>query len=194
MSALIIISAPSGSGKSTFIERILKDFDEVLDLITVTTRSPREGESQGQPYYFMTDEDFKAHVLKDHFVEWAQVHEHFYGTPHNELARIWGLKKVPIADLDIQGAFAIKKEYPEALLVFLEPPSIEVLKERLLARGGKLPSDFDVRMKSAAKEMAVKDQFDLVIKNDDFERAYAEFIVHFKKYLLAQLDQSSEPA
>ncbi|MGH1469072.1 MAG: guanylate kinase [Bdellovibrionales bacterium] len=185
MGKMIIVVAPSGAGKSTFIDEILK-YPELLikDTITYTTRGMRDGESEGEPYFFLKEEDFKSKMEDNFFVEWAKVHSSFYGTSHRQIREFWQAGFSVIMDVDIQGAETFKNKFPEALVVFIQPPSLETLKSRLLKRGdGKLPPDYEVRMESAKKEMAWAKNADEIVINDDFSQAFQEFRKKVELYL-----------
>jgi len=185
MSKMIIVVAPSGAGKSTFIDEILKCRDlPIKDLITYTTREMRAGESQGDPYFFISEEEFLKRKNRDFFVEWAKVHSSYYGSSNEQIRSFWQTGHAVIMDVDIQGADTFKKKFPEALIVFIQPPSIETLKDRLLKRGdGKLPPDYEIRMESAKREMAWAKNADEVIINDIFKEAFAIFRKKVELYL-----------
>lgn len=185
MGKMVIVVAPSGAGKSTFIDEVLKKPKLGLkDTITYTTRLMREGESEGQPYHFISEEDFEKKIESGFFVEWAKVHSSYYGTSLEQIIEYWAQGFSVIMDVDIQGAETFKRKFPEALTVFIEPPDLEVLKERLLKRGGgQLPPDFDLRMESAQKELKWSKNADEIIVNDDFERAFDEFLNKVESYL-----------
>lgn len=171
--AMIILIGPSAVGKSSFLERALSEDLGLCDIITYTSRSMRPGESEGAPYHFVTREKFEDLKAKDFFVEWALVHGNFYGTPKDQISDAWKRGEVVIMDIDVQGALAVKKIYPQAVTIFLLPPSVDALRKRLINRG---PSgDLELRLKNAQAEMAFKDQFDYRVINDDFEKAYTEF-------------------
>jgi guanylate kinase len=180
---LIILAAPSGAGKNTFIDRALNDFPMLRDVTTFTTREKRKGEVEGNPYHFLTEMDFKRLINQDFFVEWAKVHVYYYGTPWDELKWNWARNRAVIMDLDVQGAQTFREKFPNCLTVFIKPPGLDVLKERILRREGVLPKDIDIRMKSAEAEMARAHEFDVVIVNDDFEVAYYEFKSVLGNYL-----------
>ena len=185
MSKMIIVVAPSGAGKSTLIDEIL-EFRElpISDLITYTTREMRPGESEGCPYFFISEEDFLKRKDKDFFVEWAKVHSSYYGSSNEQIRSHWQAGHAVIMDVDIQGAETFKNKFPEALIVFIQPPSIEALKDRLLKRGGgKLPPDFEIRMQSAKIEMDWAENADEVIVNDNFKEAFAIFRKKVELYL-----------
>lgn len=185
MGKMIIVVAPSGAGKSTFIDEILK-YPEltIKDTITYTTREMRDGESEGNPYFFLSEPDFKAKMEQNFFVEWAKVHSSFYGTSNEQIRAFWQSGHAVIMDVDIQGAETFKSKFPEALVVFIQPPSIEALKDRLLKRGeGKLPPDYELRMESAKREMAWAVHADEIVINDDFSEAFALFRKKVELYL-----------
>jgi len=185
MEKMIIVVAPSGAGKSTFIDEILESKDlPIRDLITYTTREMREGESEGHPYFFLNHDDFVSRKKDGFFVEWAKVHSSYYGSSYEQIRSHWQEGHAVIMDVDIQGAETFKNKFPEAFIVFIQPPSIEVLKDRLLKRGdGKLPPDYELRMESAKKEMAWAKNADEVIVNDDFKEAFAIFRKKVELYL-----------
>ncbi len=185
MEKMIIVVAPSGAGKSTFIDEILKYPNLLIkDTITYTTRRMREGEFEGKPYFFLKEEDFKKKIKDNFFIEWAKVHSSFYGTSYKQICEFWQSGYSVIMDVDIQGAKTFKNKFPKALVIFIQPPNLEVLKERLLKRGyGKLPLDYELRMESAKKEMAWAQNADEVIMNNDFLTAFKEFRKKVEFYL-----------
>jgi len=172
---MIIISAPSGAGKSSFITRLLKDFPVLKDTITYTTRSMRTGESDGDPYYFVTRERFNELIEQGFFVEWARVHDNLYGTPLHQIDDALREGRVSIMDVDVKGAATFKKKYPDAVSIFILPPSVEELKRRILGRDKKIPEDLEIRLINAQMEMSLASGFDIQLINDDFEESYAKF-------------------
>lgn len=172
---MIIISAPSGAGKSSFIDRILKDFPILKDTITYTTRTMRTGESDGNPYFFVTKEKFQALINEGFFVEWARVHDNIYGTPLHQIEDAIKEGRVSIMDVDVKGAATFKRKYPDAVSIFILPPSIEELKRRILGRDKKPPEDMEIRMINAQMEMTQASSFDHQLVNDVFEDSYAAF-------------------
>ncbi|MCB0371179.1 MAG: guanylate kinase [Bdellovibrionales bacterium] len=172
---LIIVAAPSGAGKSSFIEKICKEITILVDTITYTTRAMRLGESQGHPYYFVSESEFKNKIEDNFFVEWAMVHNRFYGTPMNQLEDAWKNDRCIIMDVDIQGARTFKEKFPQSKSIFILPPSIDELRKRIIKRDGKVPQDIEIRMENAKNEMKEAHQFDFRLVNDDFETSYAEF-------------------
>jgi guanylate kinase len=172
---MIIISAPSGAGKSSFIERILKDFPVLKDTVTYTTRAMRTGESDGNPYFFVSKERFKELIDEGYFVEWARVHDNIYGTPLHQIEDAIKEGRVSIMDVDVKGAATFKKKYPDAASIFILPPSIEELKRRILGRDKKPPEDLDIRLINAQMEMSLASGFDYQLINDKFDESYAKF-------------------
>lgn len=173
---MIIVAAPSGAGKSSFVERACREDSRLFDTVTYTTRTMRSGESQGHPYHFVTKEKFQELVEQNFFVEWAQVHTNFYGTPLHQIEDAWKDGKCVIMDVDVQGAATFKRQYPEdAKSIFILPPSIDELRRRISKRDAQLPADLEVRLKNAEMEMAQASDFDFQLVNDDFESSYAQF-------------------
>ncbi|MBY0384979.1 guanylate kinase [bacterium] len=172
---MIILSAPSGAGKSSFIERVLKEFPQIKDTVTYTTRSMRSGESDGNPYYFVSKERFRQLIDEGFFVEYAQVHENFYGTPLHQIEDAKREGKVLIMDVDVKGAATFKKKFPSAVSIFILPPSMEELKKRIMGRDKKLPEDLEIRLINAQMEVSLAHTFDFRVTNDHFEESYAQF-------------------
>lgn len=172
---MIIISAPSGAGKSSFIERALEDFSILKDTITYTTRQMRTGESEGDPYHFVSREQFERSIEEGFFVEWAQVHDSLYGTPLHQIDEAFSEGRVVIMDVDVKGAATFREKYPEAVTIFILPPSIEELKRRILGRDNKVPANLELRLENARKELKEANLFDYQVINDDFEASYQEF-------------------
>lgn len=172
---MIILSAPSGAGKSSFLNRVLQEYPRLLDTVTYTTRSMRTGESDGNPYFFVTREKFLQLVEEGFFVEWAQVHDNMYGTPLHQIEDAFKENRVVIMDVDVKGAATFKKKFPDAVSIFILPPSIDELRRRILKRDSKVPEDLELRLINAQMEMSVAYTFDYRIVNDDFEESYSRF-------------------
>lgn len=174
---VLIFSAPSGSGKSTIVNHILGIYkDEMEFSISATSRAPRGTEQNGKEYYFVTPEEFRRLIAEDSFVEYEEVYEdHFYGTLKSEVERIWAAGHVIIFDVDVKGGVNLKKYFGDkALSIFVQAPSVEVLKERLVGRGTDSPEAIEERVAKAAEEMTYAPQFDYVLVNDDLKTAFAE--------------------
>lgn len=169
---MVILIGPSGVGKSSFLDQALRDFPKLCDTITYTTRAMRLGESEGCPYHFVSREKFEQLLKGDFFIEHAEVHGNMYGTPYSQLEAAWKRDEVIVMDVDVQGAFTFKAKFPTAMTVFILPPSVDALRQRLLKREGKAPADLNLRLQNAEKEIALAHQFDHRIINDDFDEAY----------------------
>lgn len=182
----ILLIGPTAVGKSTLLDRALEEFPRLIDIITYTTRAKRKGESEGHPYHFVTETQFKKLIEENFFVEWANVHGKMYGTPRDQVQRAWEQNRVVIIDIDVQGAKRFRSEYPGIRTVFIMPPSIDALRLRFRKRGVTNEVDLQTRLESAEREMAQAKDFDQVLVNDDFEVAYAEFRKIIEKLLKNQ--------
>lgn len=176
MEKLLIFTAPSGAGKTTIVRHLLSHFDQLAFSISATTRQPRPGEVDGKDYYFISPERFKQLIAEGAFVEWEQVYAHqYYGTLKREVERLWQAQKHIIFDIDVKGAINIKKAYPNnSLAVFICPPSEEVLIERLKQRRTEDQRSLEKRIKKIKQELGYQDQFDVVLVNDELEKALRE--------------------
>ena len=173
---VIIFSAPSGSGKSTIIGHLLKRVPGLEFSISATSRKPRQGEQDGKDYYFLTEEDFKQRVSEDKFVEWVEVYQGTcYGTLKSEIERIWNKGNTVIFDVDVLGGVSLKKIFGEkALSIFIQPPSIEVLEQRLRNRGTETEESLRKRIERAEMELQYSNQLDVVVVNDNLDTAINE--------------------
>jgi len=167
----IVVSAPSGGGKSTIINALLSDYEELTFSISTTTRAPRGDEQNGVEYYFSSKDDFLDKIDEKCFFEWAEVHGNYYGTEKKEIDRIWAQGKIPIFDVDVQGAEQLKRELPDALYIFIIPPSLKVLHKRLTDRKTDSEETIQLRIKNARFEMSKYAIFDFIIINDVLEEA-----------------------
>lgn len=174
---LIIFSAPSGAGKTTIVRRLLeKHSDKIAFSISASTRQPRGAEVNGVDYYFISKEDFLHKVAKHEFIEFEEVYSGtFYGTLRSEVESIWNEGKHVIFDIDVVGGLRLKSKFPEqALAIFVNPPSLEVLKERLTGRGTDSQEKLNERFAKAEHELSFADKFDVILQNNDLETACAE--------------------
>lgn len=173
---VLIFSAPSGSGKSTIVSHILSVHPEVEFSVSATSRPPRGSERDGVEYWFLSVEEFRTRVAAGEFVEYEEVYEgRFYGTLKTEVERIWSKEHVIIFDVDVKGGVSLKKYFGyKALSVFIQAPSVEVLRDRLVKRGTDSPEDIEKRIAKAAEEMTYAPKFDHILINDDLSKAYAE--------------------
>lgn len=172
---LFVISGPSGAGKSSLIKELLKNNKDKLKFsVSYTSRKPREGEVDGVDYFFVSEETFKDNIKKGLFLEWACVHENYYGTLKSFIEDYIKEGKKCILDIDVQGALTLMSKNVEAEYIFVSPPSISVLKQRLLSRGTDVAETIDLRVKNAESEMKFKSRYQVVVVNDDFDTAYNE--------------------
>ena len=171
----VIVSGPSGVGKTLFIEKSLKEFPQFSNTVSWTTRPPREGEREGEFYHFSAKDKFNQMKDRGEFLEWAETHNEFYGTSKKEVERLWKEKKGIIKDLDVKGCLSIKKIFPHSVSVFIYPPSIDELRNRLLKRGAETEESLKKRLSISAREMAQGREYDHKIVNDSFEEAWREF-------------------
>lgn len=182
---LVIITAPSGSGKTTIVKQIMQRFPQLKFSISAATRSPRLGEVDGKDYYFLAVEDFKQKIANNDFLEWEMVYEgKYYGTPKSELHRIWKEQNVPIVDIDVVGASNVKAMYPNnSLSIFIQAPTLEILKERLTNRGTETADTLSERLARAEFEMTYADKFDVRIINDNLEEAVGKVVEELNRFL-----------
>lgn len=174
MNNLIVVSGPSGSGKSTLIRRLLQKHPELVFSTSHTTRSRREREIDGKDYHFVSTEEFRRMIENDEFVEWAQVYGNYYGTSYGEIESKTkeSQKTFLVFDIDVQGARNIKKNYPDALFVFIIPPTLEELEKRLVRREKKEDDNVRNRLEIARKELMEYDIYDYIVINKDLYKAF----------------------
>lgn len=173
---IIIISAPSGTGKSTIINELTKNKELRLQFsVSATNRSPRTGEVDGVNYHFLSDEAFKEAIATDAFVEYEEVYPgRFYGTLKSELKKIMDSGNNVILDIDVKGGLNVKRQYPDALSIFIQPPSIDVLRERLIGRGTDSIETINQRVSKAEYELSFAPQYDKSVVNDNLNEAVAQ--------------------
>ncbi len=176
MGKLIVISAPSGAGKTSIVHYLLKNMPELSFSVSACSRAKRSNEIDGKDYWFLGVEGFKNKIKADAFLEWEEVYENqFYGTLKSEVQRIWDNGKTVIFDVDVIGGLNIKKQYPkECFSVFIMPPSVNVLRERLSSRGSESEEMLEKRLSKAEEEISRNQEFDSVVLNDDFKIACKE--------------------
>ena len=171
---LFVLSAPSGAGKSTLIARSCQELPDIWHSISATTRPKRDYEEDGVHYHFLEQAEFDEIIAKNEFLEWARVFEECYGTPAGDVdAHLAGGNDV-IMDLDVQGALQVKRRRSEASLIFVMPPSLDELSNRLKRRASETGEDVEFRLSRAEEEMAQSHQYDHVIFNDDLDVAFQE--------------------
>ena len=174
---IIILAAPSGAGKTTIKSRLLSAMPNQLSFsISAATRKIRGGEQNGVDYFFISEEEFKNKIDSNQFVEWEMVYPgSYYGTTVDELQRIWSENKTPILDIDVQGALHVKELYGEkAMAIFIKPPSLAILQERLEKRGTDNAEQIKTRLAKAAEEISYCENFDHIILNDELDKASEE--------------------
>ena len=181
---IIVITAPSGSGKTTLVKRLLAACPHLEFSISACTRKPRNGEQHSKDYYFFEEEEFKRLIAEDAFVEWEMVYTgKYYGTLKSELERIWDANKSPLVDIDVQGALAIMDKYkPICHTIFIEAPSMDELRNRLINRGTETPHSLEERITKAEHELTFAPRFDTILINDDLDKATAELIAVVTKF------------
>lgn len=172
----VIFSAPSGSGKSTIVTHILKLHPELKFSVSAASRAPRGDEKNGVAYWFISADEFRKRIADNEFVEYEEVYPgSFYGTLKSEVERIWDNGDAIIFDVDVKGGVNLKKYFGDrALSVFIQAPSVEVLRQRLVSRATDSPEAIERRVAKAAEEMTYADKFDHIIVNDDLQKAYAD--------------------
>lgn len=173
---LFVVSGPSGAGKGTLLSQVIERIPDAWVSVSATTRSPRPGEIEGVHYFFLDTDHFKRLVEQDGFLEWAQVHDNYYGTLKQSVIDHMNAGDQVILEIDVQGALQVRKALPEAHLVFIEPPSLEELERRLRQRGTETEDVISSRMKTAEVELAQKMEYDIQVVNDDLERAVDELV------------------
>ena len=179
---LFVIAAPSGGGKSTLCRELLKRFSDMRYSVSYTTRKRRRGERDGVDYHFIGKRDFKNGIVAGKWAEWAVVHGNYYGTSADILANGLSAGRDILLDLDVQGTRQILARYPNSVAIFILPPSLEVLQDRLEARGTDSPESIAIRLKNAEDEIAQQDLFHHIIINEQLSQAIQELISIIAKY------------
>ena len=169
-----VFSAPSGTGKSTIAEALMDRFDSLAYSISHTSRLPRGTEQDGIDYHFVTESTFREMIERNAFLEWAEVHGHLYGTAFDAVKAQMSAGSDILMDVDVQGGRNVKKQFPESILIFLLPPSFEILQKRLTARGTDTPAVIEKRMAQASEEIKHCSWYDYIVINDDLEKAVFE--------------------
>jgi guanylate kinase len=168
---LYVVAAPSGAGKSSLVKALMELDAHVFPSISHTTRTARGQEKHGREYYFVSDAEFDTLIAQDAFFEWAHVHGKRYGTSRMAIEARLSRGEDVILEIDYQGAYQIQKIFPEAVLIFILPPSLDELRDRIERRGEDSPDSIELRMQNAREEIAQARKFDFVIINETFERA-----------------------
>jgi len=181
----IIISAPSGAGKSTIVQRLIGQYPQLEFSVSACTRPKRRTEAEGKEYYFLARESFLEKIANQEFIEWEEVYPgSFYGTLKSELDRIRNHGNIPLFDVDVKGGVNLKKYFgPHALAVFIQPPSLAILEQRLRARGTDPEESLRGRLNKAGTEMGFAGQFDKIVVNDDLDLAVEQVTAGIRNFL-----------
>jgi len=173
---IILITAPSGSGKTSIVKHLMKKFPSLAFSVSATTRPARDNEKDGKDYYFISEKDFKEKIHNKEFLEWEMVYEgKYYGTLKSDIERIWKENKVPVLDIDVQGAIHVQQQYPvNTISIFIQAPSIQELKRRLKFRGSETDDSLQARLNKSTYEMTFKNHFENIVVNENFQRACKE--------------------
>jgi guanylate kinase len=185
---MIAITAPSGAGKSSLVKKLLLHLPQLSFSVSCTTRAPRSAEQNGREYYFISEQDFRSQISTSSFAEYEEVYPgKFYGTLKSEIDRIWNSGKVVLFDMDVKGAANLKKLYgDDCLVIFIQPPSMESLTERLKNRNTEDAGSMKARLKRAEDELKFSAQADRVVLNRDFDTAYMRTKNHILSYIKAE--------
>lgn len=164
---LFVVSAPSGSGKTTIVRNTLKEIPNLEFSVSATTRKQRENEKEGIDYFFISEVEFERKIKNNEFIEWEQFYDYYYGTVKSHIDEKINNGNSVVLEVDVKGALSIKKAYPDSVLIFIMPPSIEVLKSRLIKRNTESEEDLVKRFERAEMELGYKDKFDYIVINED---------------------------
>lgn len=171
---LIVVSGASGTGKGTVCKKLLDDMPEVAYSISATTRTPRPGEVNGREYYFLSIDEFKGWIADGKFLEYAEVYGNFYGTPFNKIEERLNRGEDILLEIDVQGALNVKRKCPDGIYIFLLPPSLEELKNRIKGRGTETPESLERRLANAVAEIQIGREYNYVVVNDTIANAAAQ--------------------
>jgi guanylate kinase len=179
---LFILSAPSGAGKTTLRQALLNQISDLRYSVSYTTRKPREGEQNGVDYFFIAKDEFEKGIAANRWAEWAEVHGNYYGTSAVLLNRKLAAGKDVLLDIDVQGAGQLVKRYPDCITIFIMPPSLAVLEERLQSRATESDATIRLRLKNAKAEMALKKMYRHIVINDQLADAIVELVSIINQY------------
>lgn len=168
---LIVLSGPSGVGKGTVCAALRQRTKELIYSVSVTTRAPRKGEVDGVNYFFKTKQEFEQMIRNNELLEWAEYVNHYYGTPRAYVDEQINKGNHVILEIEVQGAMQVKKKYPQGIFIFLTPPSMEELKNRIISRGTETDDSIKNRLQAAQAEIELMEQYDYIVVNDQVEKA-----------------------
>ena len=191
---LFVISGPSGAGQGTLVSRLMAVVDDAWLSVSATTRAPREGETDGIQYYFVSTDEFRRMIDEGELLEWACFSGNYYGTPRASVEKHIAAGEQVILEIEIQGARQVKKQFPEAHLVFIEPPSLEVLEQRLRGRGTESEDAIRARLETARVELAGIGEYDFRLVNDDLDLASAQLIAYIERHARNLPQRAAETA
>jgi len=182
--SIIVISAPSGAGKSSICDALVRSDSGMVNSVSCTTREPRNGEKNGTDYFFTAEKVFKSMIKGKKFAEWAKVHGNYYGTPKSFLEKTVKAGKNILLDIDVQGGINIKKQYPDACMIFIMTPDFKTLKERLIARNKDSRQTIKIRLENAKKELEFLGKYEYLVINDKLPEAVdaVRTIIKSQKY------------
>ena len=178
---LFVLSSPSGGGKTTVIKELMKKNLDLYYSVSATTRLPRKGEKEGIHYFYLDEDTFQRKIEEKAFIEWARVHGHYYGTLWSQVEQHLDAGRKVLLDTDVQGGLNLKKKRPDAVLIFLLPPSMKVLEARLSERGTESRDDLLKRLHGAQREIEIADAYDFQVINDELENTVQEITTIIKK-------------
>lgn len=179
---LFILSAPSGTGKTTLCRRILSAFPDICYSVSFTTRPPRNGETEGKDYHFISRQEFERMIRENRWAEWAKVHGNYYGTSADLLEEDLSKGRDVLLDIDVNGARQIIRRFPESMAIFIMPPSMDALRQRLKKRGSDPPEVIENRLRAAEKEIACSNEYRHVIVNDNLEETVEKLTALIENY------------
>ncbi len=191
---LLVISGPSGCGKGTVCKQLFSRNDDLVFSVSATTRDPRQGEVDGREYFFLDREDYEAMIDKGEFLEYANVHNNFYGTPKKFVLDQVEKGNIVVLEIDVQGALQVRENYPEATFIFLLPPSMEELEDRITKRGTETKEVIKLRMDNARDEIKLLGKYDYLVFNDNLDTAVdeVEAIIKSEKLKVKRYDDILE--
>lgn len=183
---LFVVSGPAGVGKGTLVSRVRALRPSIGLPVSATTRTPRPGEVDGVAYHFLSDEEFDERLAHGEFLEWAQVHDHRYGTLRSEVDACLMRGESVVLEIDVQGGNSVKQVFPDVVRIFIEPPSWDELVRRLEGRGTESPASLALRLRSARRELDLADTYDVCIVNDDLEVATQALAQTLEQYEMTE--------